>query len=361
MSQFRQGPYRVIQWATGNQGRFALGMLTSPRRPHLELVGCWVHSEDKDGADAGVLAGLDPVGVAATRDAEALLALEADCIVYSGFYPDIDLFCRMLEAGKNVVTQVGPVFVRNEQKRARLEAACARGGTSFHAAGINTGFFSDRLCQMLTTLNGELEHVTCLEYSHDSVAGLSPSMVFEAMGFGWTAERLERERPPVFSDLHDSGIFAGGDYLAAALGFTIDRRESEHEFAMTTRDVPAAGGVVRAGTVGAVASRFRMYSGDTERLEFSQIWKVAGDVPTGWEGGDHPASFYQIRVEGTPSYKVRWRPHGDGMADALYATAATVVNAIPLVCDAPPGVRTQLDLPMITFTGGLDTVPTGAS
>jgi hypothetical protein len=122
---------------------------------------------------------------------------------------------------------------------------------------------------------------------------------------------------------------------------------------MTTRDVPAGGGVVKAGTVGAVASDFFMSSGGTERLHFSQIWKVAGDVPTGWEGDRNPESFYQIRIEGTPSYNVVWQPHGDGMHDALYATAATVVNAIPFVCDAPPGVRTQLDLPTLAFSGAL--------
>ena len=352
MRQFGQDRYRVIQWATGNQGRFALRMIAGERRPQLELVGCWVHSDDKVGVDAGELAGIGPIGVAATDDADALLAMEADCVVYSGFYPDLDLIGRMLDAGKNVVTQVGPVFMRDGHKRDRLEAACARGGVSFHAAGVNTGFFSDRLCSMLTTLNGELEHVSCLEYSHDSVAGLSPFMVFEGMGFGWTAERLERQPPPVFSDLHDGGIFAGGDYVAAALGFEIDRRESEHRFALAPRDVPATGGVVRAGTVGAVASDFRMYSAGTERLHFAQIWKVAGDVPTGWDGDRGAGSFYQIRVEGSPSYNVSWRPHGDGMADALWATAATVVNAIPIVCDAPPGVRTQLDLPMVTYTGG---------
>jgi hypothetical protein len=328
-------------------------MIASPQRPNLDLVGCWVHSEDKVGVDAGELAGIDPIGVAASNDTSAMLDLDAHCIIYSGFYPDLDLFCRMLEAGKNVVTQVGPVFVRNKKKRARLEAACDRGGVSFYATGINTGFFSDRLCQSLTTLNGEVDHISCLEYSHGSLAGLSPYMIFEAMGFGWTPERLEQEQPPVFSDLHDSGIFAGGDYVAAALGFTIDRRESEHHFAIASRDIAACGGVVKSGTVGAVASHFRMYSDDTERLHFSQIWKVAGDVRTGWDGDRHAGSFYQIRIEGSPSYNVSWLPHGDGMADALYATAATVVNAIPFVCDAPPGIRTQLDLPTLAFTGRL--------
>jgi hypothetical protein len=49
------------------------------RRPDLELVGVWVHSEEKDGPDAGELAGLDPIGITASHNAEALLALAPEC------------------------------------------------------------------------------------------------------------------------------------------------------------------------------------------------------------------------------------------------------------------------------------------
>ena len=52
-------------------------------RPDLELVGLWVHSADKAGKDAGEIAGIEPLGVAATNDADALLALDADPVVAS--------------------------------------------------------------------------------------------------------------------------------------------------------------------------------------------------------------------------------------------------------------------------------------
>ena len=72
---------RVIQWATGGVGRAAIeGILD---HPELELVGCWVHSDDKDGRDVGELIGRAPIGVRATRDVDALLALPADCVLYS--------------------------------------------------------------------------------------------------------------------------------------------------------------------------------------------------------------------------------------------------------------------------------------
>jgi hypothetical protein len=349
---FARERYRIIQWATGHQGRNAIGMIASPSRPHLELVGCWVSNQEKAGLDAGEIAG-GHLGVEATTDEAALLAMDADCIVYSGFWSNIDLICRMLAAGKNVVTQVGPVYLREGRRKAQIQDACKEGGTSFHAAGINTGFFSDRLCASLTTLNSEVEHITCVEYSHDSVAGLSDYMVFDAMGFGWSDERLATEQPALFASLNDSAMFAGGDFVAAALGFDIDRRESDHRFAMATQDVALRGRVVQAGTVAAVATTYRMYTGETERLRFAQAWRIDPALDTGWGYDAHPKAFYQIEVVGSPSYTLLWEPDGDGMADALYTTAATVVNAIPFVCDAAPGIQTTLDLPMISFSGDL--------
>ena len=67
---------KVIQWSTGNVGRYALRSIVG--HPELELVGLFVSSEAKEGKDAGELAGIDPVGVKATRDMDALLAMDAD-------------------------------------------------------------------------------------------------------------------------------------------------------------------------------------------------------------------------------------------------------------------------------------------
>jgi hypothetical protein len=89
---------RVIQWATGGVGCAAIEAIAS--HPELELVGVWVHSSAKVGKDAGELAGIAPLGVTATNDVEALLALQADCIVYAPLMPDEALVCRMLASGR---------------------------------------------------------------------------------------------------------------------------------------------------------------------------------------------------------------------------------------------------------------------
>src|SRR5215469_15908780 len=87
--------YRVIQWATGNVGRAAAEGIVA--HPDLELVGAWVHSPDKAGRDAAQLADIAP------GDEERLLALDADCVLYSPLLPDTAQVIRILESGKNVV------------------------------------------------------------------------------------------------------------------------------------------------------------------------------------------------------------------------------------------------------------------
>ncbi len=66
------GIYRVVVWATGGIGSIAIR--TIARRPDLDLVGVWVHSPDKVGRDAGELANGEPIGLAATDDADATVA-----------------------------------------------------------------------------------------------------------------------------------------------------------------------------------------------------------------------------------------------------------------------------------------------
>ncbi len=100
-------PIRVVVWSTGGVGSVAVDAVRN--RPDLELVGVWVHSPDKVGKDAGELAGGEPVGLAATDDADALIALAPDCVVYAASGPQRDAgavpdYLKLLSAGINVVS-----------------------------------------------------------------------------------------------------------------------------------------------------------------------------------------------------------------------------------------------------------------
>lgn len=150
--------YRIIQWSTGNAGRWALR--SAIQSPDLEIVGVWVHSPQKVGVDAGVLAGLDPIGVPATDNMDDLLAREADVVCYTAsgdLRPTEALadICRILESGKNVVatslvalTHISPM---NESMARQLEAACTSGGTTVLFSGIDPGFAIDLVPAALLT------------------------------------------------------------------------------------------------------------------------------------------------------------------------------------------------------------------
>ena len=146
-------------WSTGGVGSIAIDAIS--RRPDLELVGVWVHSPDKVGKDAGELAGGEPLGVTATNDADALIALAPDCVVYAASGPERDGaavpdYLRLLEAGINVVSTsstslVYPPSYFAPDWRDQLEAAAKSGGASFYVSGIFPGFASDQLALLMTT------------------------------------------------------------------------------------------------------------------------------------------------------------------------------------------------------------------
>ena len=142
---------RVIQWATGGVGKAAIECALN--HPQLELVGCWVHSADKDGRDVGEILGTAALGVAASSSVDEVLALDADCVVYSPLVPNDEEVIAILRSGKNVVTPVGWVYPDpgNSRHKAVAEAA-VEGGVTLHGSGIHPGGITERFPLMLSSL-----------------------------------------------------------------------------------------------------------------------------------------------------------------------------------------------------------------
>src|SRR5262245_60863500 len=128
--------YRVVQWTTGNVGRQSVQAVVA--HPDLELVGCYAYSPDKVGRDVGDLCGIAPVGVAATNDVDALLALKPDCVVYNPMWMDVEEMARILEAGVNIVSTAAFITGHSlgDGRRRRLADACERGRASVFGSGI---------------------------------------------------------------------------------------------------------------------------------------------------------------------------------------------------------------------------------
>ncbi|MET0134822.1 MAG: diacylglycerol kinase, partial [Kibdelosporangium sp.] len=184
--------YRVVQWSTGNVGRHAIAGIDA--RPDLELVGVWVSNPDKVGRDAGELAGLGrELGVPATGDADALLALEPDCVVYTAMADDrlnealADL-ARILRAGVNVVSS-SPVFLQfpegvvPQEVSGPIQEAAAAGGVSLWVNGIDPGFANDALPLALTGISERIDEVRCQEILDYSTYD-NRKVLFDIMGFG---------------------------------------------------------------------------------------------------------------------------------------------------------------------------------
>jgi len=318
--------------------------------PELELVGCWVHSPDKSGKDVGEICGLDRLGVEATNNVEELLALEADCVTYSPIIANREEIVRILESGKNVVTPLG-YFYSGKHNVSDLEAACRTGGVTLHGTGIHPGGITEKFPLMVSALSRNITHVRAEEFSDIRTYG-APYVVGEIMGFGKTPE--EARKSPMLNVL-GGGFMESIDMVADALGFALDdEKRTQHEVAVATKPIDSPIGPIEPGLV--AAQRFTW--------EGTVRGQVVISVRTNWfmgeEGFDPGWSFgpererFEVEVTGDPSSKVTfhgWHPEsiaaGLKRNPGIVATATHVVSSIPYVCQASPGLKTYLDLPLV--------------
>lgn len=340
--------YRVIQWATGTVGIHAVPAIVA--HPDLELAGLWVHSDTKAGRDAGELCGTDPTGVIATQDADSLLALDADCVSYmasSDVRPGqvVEDLCRILAAGKNVVnTSFVPLLfpvAAGDGVLERLEAAAQAGGTTLYTSGIDPGFGNAGLAIHALALCKEVRSVRMLEIVNYATWD-NPFTMFEIMGFG--------KADPAQSLLLSPGstALAWGPVLhlvAHAIGLSLDEVRERHEVLYADRDVEIASGTVAAGTISGMRFEIVGVVGGEERLVVEHVTRLRDEDAPEWPQG----SGYRIEITGEPHLRLELglsSDLGDHNHAGCLATAMHVVNAIPHVVEAAPGVVTLLDLPV---------------
>ncbi|KUH98291.1 dihydrodipicolinate reductase [Mycolicibacterium acapulense] len=345
-------PLRTVVWSTGGVGSIAIDAIRG--RPDLELVGVWVHSEDKIGKDAGELAGGDPIGVTATNDADALVALQPDCVVYAASGPERDAaavpdYLKLLEAGINVVstsstTLIYPPAYYSPEWRDQMEQAANKGGASFYASGIFPGFGSDQLALVLATQSKRIRCVTVTEVAlndHYPVA----DVMMNGMGFGRPLHFEPLLKTPGFIEM---AWRAPIHLIAAGLGVEVEEVRGSLDRRITDRDIEVAFGTIEAGTCGAVSTRAAGVVNGREAIVVQHIIRMARDVAPDWPSSAFDAT-YRVDIDGDPDIHCAMNVgaaegHGAGHA-AMAATAMRVVNAIPYVVAAPAGLLSSLDLP----------------
>jgi len=341
-------PYRVIQWATGNIGIRALREVI--RHPGLELVGVLVYDPDKEGVDAGVLCGEEPVGILATTDRAAVCAVGADCALYMPRELDMDDVVALLESGTNVVTTRGELFAGGSQlsdeERARIVAACARGGSSIYATGSSPGFITDALPFALLSMQRHVESIEIEEFANLSRRD-SPNLLFEIMGFGRPLDSYDPNRAS-----HLLGSFGPSlAVLAEAAGRPVDEWTATGEVAAARQNTSIAAGDLAAGSVAAQRNTMVGRSGREEIVRFAVNWYCTTDVEPAW---DLRPTGWRVQVRGDAPFDVQLPfpvPLDDFASFMPAYTAIRPVNAIPYVCIAVPGILSTADLPPITPAG----------
>ena len=348
--------YRVIQWSTGNVGKHAVRLIA--RHPDLELVGCWVSGPAKRGADIGELAGIEPLGLRATDDADALLAVDADCVVYTATadlrpHEAIADMARILDSGKNVVSSsvVPLVFPAHVEPAMRqpLEDACARANVSCFTSGIDPGWANDLLPLVLT---GTCEYVTSVRVMEivNYATYAQPTVLFDTMGFGKALDATPLLLIPGVLTFAWGGVIK---MLAAGLGVDVDEIREVHERQPAKADLDLGFGVVEAGTTAALRFEVQGIVDGEPKIVVEHVTRLADELAPEWP---QPAghSGYRVIVRGNPNYTCDVQmmgDDGDHNTAGLVGTAARIVNAVPAVCDAPAGLLSTLDLPLVTGRG----------
>ncbi|MDL4774573.1 NAD(P)H-dependent amine dehydrogenase family protein [Actinomadura xylanilytica] len=349
--------YRVVQWSTGNVGRNAIAGIDA--HPGLELAGVWVSNPAKAGRDAGELAGLGPLGVAATTDGAALLALRPDCVVYTAMadvriFEAIDDLCRILRSGANVVSS-SPVFLQfpdgvvPPEMADPVRRAAAEGGASVFVNGIDPGFANDVLPLALTGISERVDEVRCLEILNYATYDQA-TVLFDIMGFGRAlTETPMLLQPGVLTMAWGSVV----RQLAAGLGVALDEVTEHHTRLPAPETFQVASGTIEEGTAAALRFEVAGMLDGRAVVVLEHVTRLRDDLAPDWPQ-PAGAGCYRVVVKGEPDYTLDLQllgGDGDHNTAGLKATAMRLVNAVPAVVEAPPGLLTALDLPLIPGRG----------
>jgi len=343
---------RIIQFSTGNVGVHALRSIIE--RPDLELVGVHANSPDKIGRDAAELCGLAArTGITATDDIDALVALDADCMVYTSQAETrpteaIDEISRFLKAGTNVVGTSFVWMVAPDQAddwlHGPLEAACAQGNSTLYINGIDPGFSGDTLVYTALSLVARATAVTVQEIFD---YGTYDDAEFTGVSFGFGTEP---DHTPI---LFSPGVLAsmwGAQVcsLAADLGIELDDVRERHEKWVTPETIDCTMMRVEPGHVAGVKFGVDGFRGGARVITMEHVNRLTAAAAPDWpyppEG--HPG-VHRVIVDGSPGVEINTHVGTSGIdhnQGGVIATAARAVNVIEAVCGAPSGILAAHDL-----------------
>jgi hypothetical protein len=332
-------PYKVIVWGPGAVGTACLKILND--RPDVDLVGVLAHSPQKEGVDVGEYIGVGPTGLKMTTDKAAVFALDADCVLYTG-QPPVDRTAMdtdtvtLLESGKNVISATAYYYshYHGESYASRLQAACEKGGSSLHGTGEQPGLFFERIAVALTGVCSELDSLTMEEFVNVSGTSLETMSVF---GVGQPLEVAQAPNP-IVDELVMTVFAAELTMVSVALFGTPAKITMETKYHVAEQDLELKTGVIKKGSVQDLEYTYTGVIDGRTRLKTTVRWIFSGDERWIIEAEGKPVS---LRADITAFASLTDRSHfrpGDDTFLTSYVTAMPMVQAIPVVCEADPGL-----------------------
>lgn len=322
---------RVIQYGLGPIGAAVARQIVE--REGVELVGGVDIDPAKIGQDLGELIGLGrPLGV---QIADKLASVEAgaDVVVHttnSYFSLFTNQILEILEAGLDIVStseELSFPWLAHGEEAAKVDGAARRAGKTVLGTGVNPGFLMDSLPLFLTSICQQVERIDVTRVIN---ASLRRGPFQAKIGSGMTVEEFNAKMAT--GRMGHVGLPESMGMLFSTVGKDLVRYESDVEPVVADRPIETDDFQVEPGQVRGLRQVARGYDGDGEfvSLTFVAALGERNDVDT-------------IQITGRPDLTVELRgTNGD------LATVAMAVNAIRRVHEAPPGLSTMRDLPVVT-------------
>jgi hypothetical protein len=356
--------YRIIVWGTGFVGKAVLRNLLG--HSNFEIAAVIVNAAEKDGKDLGEILEVESTGITATRDSRAALSLDADAVAYFGpsaMHAAINMenLSAALRAGKNVVDTSMAVFhnpkLTAAEFREPIEDACREGGTTFFNGGIDPGFANDLFPMTLLGLCGRVDRVRTTEFID---AGTYPDQQsLEMLGL-----RQPTSRPALLEQVPGmmTSIWGGPLHMIAeGLGVEIEETVEVYRRWPAPQDTSFPLGQLKAGDCAAQRIELQGIVGGEARIFVDHLHRMFPEAAPDWPRPQmDPVHANRIEIDGSPRIRQETifcdERSGDGNGGGCLATGMRVVNAIPAVCAAEPGIISSLDLPLIPGRGGMHKV-----
>jgi len=325
--------FRAIQFGCGPIG-CAVARLAS-QRSDFELVGAVDIDKDKVGRDLGEVVGIGKrLGVKITDDVDELFSkAKADVVFHqtgSSLKAVAPQLLKLLQFGVNIVStteELAYPYVRQPALAHEIDRAAKANGATVLGTGVNPGFLMDAWPLVMSAVCQNVKRVRVVRVQDASPRRLPFQ---KKIGAGCTVKKFEELAAA--GTLRHVGLTESIDMIAAGLNWQLSQVTESIEPVIAREQVNTKYLTVEAGQVAGVRQVGRGLK-DKEELITLEFEAYLGA----------PESYDAVYLTGVPNLEVviKGGTHGD------IATAAIVVNAAYRVIEAPAGLVTMKDLPLV--------------